>query len=441
MAKRSHNYFLEQHPPPPPPPPPLPSSNPSSRDAGISNVRDPPGTYQYLDHQPYAYNYSYVNERGHSVRGDSSLLSTIASPSTTQNMPIPIFKGHINNSHSAASSNIANIQNKNLQTCLPVQISQSSSGKDFAETTTKSAKAPMVWTCKACNVTLESEKAFKSHRKSHVRCSDCSFEGAPKIVKAHYQATHGKFSGSGFKTITVGVPGCRPQKFNICVGNRPEDIERWIAERKKRFPRKSASATEHKQEGTKQKVHGAEVRTAAQTGLSSLLAGYGSSSDDDSENEKKVEADGKEGSVSSSHVVENAVGSDHTELNNREQTNSGPIPPPEKTKTRRPCRFFFSNGSCRHGSNCRFSHDVEEGQPLQSHSKQKNRSQPSNTSNRNNNHNSRKRKRGGHTSSDTLLRKLFENDMERESSMTMQLLKFIVDNNFFLDKDTSARPK
>lgn len=42
------------------------------------------------------------------------------------------------------------------------------------------------WTCDACDVTLESERALKAHRKSHVKCTECSFEGAPKIVKVSH---------------------------------------------------------------------------------------------------------------------------------------------------------------------------------------------------------------------------------------------------------------
>lgn len=326
-----------------------------------------------------------------------------------------------------------------------------------------------MWTCKVCNVTVESEKAFKSHRKSHVKCSDCSFEGAPKIVKAHYQAMHGKFSVSGFKTIKVGVPGCRPQKFRICVGNRPEDIQRWIAERKKRFPRSkpttaidtvstntnATAATESKQEQGTKDQHNEEK--ADSTGLSSLLAGYGSSSDeDDNDNSNSDNKDKKAidtpmnpkgegpGNVPPSTHVDNSTSIGQIESIDRDASNSNPnLQQDQQTKARirRPCRFFFRNGSCRNGSNCRFSHEMEEGQQQSQQQQQRNLSQPSKSGSNRNKNNAKKRKRGGHTSSDTLLRKLLENDMERESTLTMQLLKFIVDNNFFLDDEASSKPK
>ena len=39
------------------------------------------------------------------------------------------------------------------------------------------------WTCDECDVTVETERALKAHRKSHVKCTECSFEGVPKVVK------------------------------------------------------------------------------------------------------------------------------------------------------------------------------------------------------------------------------------------------------------------
>lgn len=55
------------------------------------------------------------------------------------------------------------------------------------------------------------------------------------------------------------MPGSRKiQHFTICVGNRPEDVQKWIAERKRNYPRR-------KQEKP----------------LDRLLDGYGSSSSED----------------------------------------------------------------------------------------------------------------------------------------------------------------
>lgn len=248
------------------------------------------------------------------------------------------------------------------------------------------------WYCEACDLELDSQQALKSHRKSHVKCTECSFEGAPKIVKAHFQGSHGKFSTSGFKTVTVAIPGCRVQRFRICVGNRPEDIQRWIAERKKRFPRQS-------EQNPIQLDPKPEITKETGAGMDSLLAGYGSSeSDDDTKNEKEIQ----------STVADNQEG-----LRSNEQSTKSPPADDRQSKwLSRPCRYFMRKGSCLSGESCRFSHEL----PVQRFAPEKI---------------AKRQKRGGHSTSETLLRKLIANDMERETALTMQLLKFIVERDFF----------
>lgn len=417
MAERIPRYFRGQAPPPPPPPPPSP---------GYTSAV--PGQ------QPYAFGYSYGRGYQSSVVS-ASAVSTAPLHSTRQ----------VKKNTAELETNLTNpkTEEKTGQKCLPAMTTTTKSEDSITMT-----KPPNVWTCKACNITLESEKALKGHRKSHVKCSDCPFEGSPKIVKAHYQAKHGKFSGSGFKTVTVAVPGCRVQKFKICVGNRPEDIQKWIEERKKRFPRSQA--------GTSKNNTNADSKTAATpstekkeessaTGLSSLLAGYGSS-DDDSDNDENGENSNTTKSPATS-LATTVQESDKGGIQNEDKTDTAKTteiesnnqciptsPTGQKPKINRPCRFFFRNGSCRNGDNCRFSHDVQ--------ARNQNRSPASRAAqNKTSNSNARKRKRGGHTSSDTLLRRLLQNNMDRESTLSMQLLKFIVDNNFFLDKDPKTIEK
>lgn len=264
--------------------------------------------------------------------------------------------------------------------------------------TTNSDCKQSIWYCEPCDLELDSQQALRGHRKSHVKCTECSFEGAPKIVKAHFQGSHGKFSGSGFKTVTVAIPGCRVQRFRICVGNRPEDIQRWIAERKKRFPRQNGQNTVQ--------LDPKPETTQETTGIDSLLAGYGSSeSEDEAKNEKQIQP---------------TVVDSHQGLLSNEEPVNGP-PKDDKTSNRlsRPCRYFMRKGSCLSGDSCRFSHEV----PAQ-------RFAPDRIAKR--------QKRGGHSTSDSLLRKLLANDMERESTLTMQLLEFIVDRDFFDNPSAST---
>lgn len=235
----------------------------------------------------------------------------------------------------------------------------------------------------------------------HVKFSDAV------DVKAHYQAMHGKFSGSGFKTVTVAIPGCRVQRFRICVGNRPEDIQKWIADRKKRFPR--SQKVEQKKADDSPAKEPTTTETPKATGLSSLLGGYGSSSESEDEKPKEAEEEKtdnvKKEPGDAARTVQlpeaNAAQKNSTSLNAQIQP----------SRISRPCRYFMKNGSCLNGDACRFSHDLSN-QPRQSLE-------------------SKKRKRGKSSSNDTLLRKLLSHDMDREETLALQLLEHIFDSKFF----------
>ena len=344
-----------RQPPPPPPPPPPPSR------AGASSTTDV---------HDYNYGFRYPPSIGRLAPGQAPPRQSEAP------QPAPLIE---------------------VVRCPPADEQKN---KDFY--------------CEPCDLELESAQALKSHCRSHLKCTECAFEGAPKIVKAHYQGVHGKFSGSGFKAVTVAIPGCRVQRFRICVGNRPEDIQRWIEERKKRFPRQQQQ--DSMVDTTKSTKEVSNV--SPPTGMSSLLAGYGSSgSDSEDDNDTTVKRAERlvEDKVPLSTPVACAT-SDETIHGENEATSSTPTTQ-SKTSAQtvkhinRPCQFFSRNGSCLNGDACRFSHDT---------ARDKIAAQPVNRN--------RKRK---HTTSDTLLRKLLESDMERESVLMLQLLEYIVEKNFF----------
>jgi hypothetical protein len=239
------------------------------------------------------------------------------------------------------------------------------------------------WKCEPCKLSFESEGALKAHLNSHETCSKCSFSGAPKVVKGHFQSVHGKYSVGGFKAVTVAIPGCQVQRFRICVGNRPEDVKKWIEDRRKRFPRVSKETADSQAPSVDQKE---ETK-----GLSSLLDGYGSSSSED----EKVTIEKKAPPVESPVIKE----------------------PSDTVKdNRRPCRYFARNGSCRNGDRCSYSHDVANA-TTQVPSDKKRRQQQQN----------KLGKKKGHS---YLLSKLFVNDVRRETTLTLQLLEYLVDSDF-----------
>ena len=220
---------------------------------------------------------------------------------------------------------------------------------------------------------LESEQALERHTASHITCRECAFQAAPKVVKAHHQARHGKFAGSGFKSVTVAIPGCQVQRFRICVGDRPEDIAEWVSARKRRFPRqKQANNKDEKEE---------------KSGLSTLLAGYGSSDEE---------------SAVSTQIQK-------TEATEQPITTEPPPDDPPKVIRKRPCRYFMRNGTCRNGENCTFLKLPTSPAP---------RGNPGN--------NAAKRPKRDLT----LLERLLQNDKKRENALVLQLLDFIVESDF-----------
>ncbi|KAJ1500283.1 hypothetical protein HMI54_010950 [Coelomomyces lativittatus] len=79
-------------------------------------------------------------------------------------------------------------------------------------------------TCKPCEKSFDSIDQFENHKKTHVTCSECSFEAIKSLVQKHNEEVHGRN-----KEKNSMPPNC------IRL-DTPEDIEKWIAERKKNYP-------------------------------------------------------------------------------------------------------------------------------------------------------------------------------------------------------------
>jgi hypothetical protein len=225
------------------------------------------------------------------------------------------------------------------------------------------------------------------------------------------KSVHGQGDQEGFKEVTVALPGCRPQKFKVCVGNDPHDIQAWIRERKERFPtraniyrrqqeqqqRKSipgqqssnsianSAGPSDTQTGKRQKVEGSVVNTA----LGDLMAAYGSSSDD-SEDET-TQGVGK-GKVESCPATEKSVASSPGIATERGDHIAGIhkqiLPQPPRNNDRRQVEGRKTGWK------------------------------------------QRKPKRGVELKSTALLQKLLDQDIKREAGLTLQCLSFIVQKNF-----------
>ncbi len=288
----------------------------------------------------------------------------------------------------------------------------------------------------------------------------------PKMAK--------KYSGRGLKTITVSGPGLPPQKFKICVGNHPDDVKKWIEERKKRFPRRSANCdvsykismeTDSRKRGredgeatklspinhsmNKKQCEGKEDDDEKNgSNLSSLLEGYESSS--------SKEDDSKPG-----ELIATAEESNHTgkviSPEDISASNSFVSTDMLKSSTlgkQKVCKFY-QRGNCRHGSSCKFVHCDEASHNHVSYAASQTLAHRKSQSERDRARIQRERElqklglanpshgtRGGagkFINNTSLLNKLLNRDMERERSLTLQMLRYIVDNNFFQGAVASER--
>lgn len=280
----------------------------------------------------------------------------------------------------------------------------------------------------------------------------------PKMVK--------KYSGRGLKTITISGPGLPPQKFKICVGNHPDDVKKWIEERKKRFPRRSADPnSSHKSSiETDSRKRGRENGEATELSfvnhrmnkkqcegkvdededngcnLSSLLVGYESSSskEDDSKPSKKTATYEQNDETTESKSLEDMTASNSLIMKDMFKTGA--------FAKERVCRFY-QRGDCRHGSSCTFlhcdkstdNHAIKATSQSLAHRKAQSEKDRARIQRErelqilglaNPSHGTRGGT-GKFINSTSLLNKLLQRDMERERRLTLQMLRYIVDNNFF----------
>lgn len=100
------------------------------------------------------------------------------------------------------------------------------------------AVAPNPLHCAPCDKTFVNAAQLATHAATHVQCSVCAFKAAKKVVSLHEEEIHGR--------IDVEVP---PQ-YRVGKLDTPEEIAKWIEERKKNYPTE-ANVARKKEEAVK----------------------------------------------------------------------------------------------------------------------------------------------------------------------------------------------
>lgn len=289
------------------------------------------------------------------------------------------------------------------------------------------------------------ESQFDAHVKTHVSCHapDCDFSASKRVVGAHFQTAHGQFAGSGLKEIDV-----EGQKFMVLVGNSPEDIAQWRAERRKKWPSVAKQSDENQpapvvennapvpatQQSKKRKLSNA----ALDNGADDLEDG------EISEDEPKVNGHiGKEqGETSQPGQAEPSAASE------RAPAADGNEPSPKRQKRVWLCKNFLRN-QCRFGDECKFSHDrkdvvcrsmLQKGKCSKgdacfySHDAVQIQEAAAKLKNKNANKPTKGEKvleEKWKTEQGSLLRKLLKKDMRVEQHQMLQIVRTLIANQFF----------
>ena len=149
------------------------------------------------------------------------------------------------------------------------------------------------------------------------------------------------------------------------------------------------------------------------------MAGYSSSEDGNSDCDKTTVKEEQE------------KGTDLSKSNNNLDIAKDvkAVDDPHKHKTKH-CHYFTRNGTCRNGGDCNYIHDIEKHNEFKlnqkKHSTNRKKQAERNLLTTGRPEKSQYRR--------TLLRSLLQNDIHRERSLTLQLLRYIVDCNYLQEQ-------
>ncbi|GMF44909.1 unnamed protein product [Phytophthora fragariaefolia] len=293
----------------------------------------------------------------------------------------------------------------------------------------ESQSGQQVWKCEPCAKSFGIASQYEAHVGTHVTCSDCDFTAAKRVVAVHHQKTHGEYAGQGLKEIDV-----EGQKFMVLVGNSAEDIAKWREERRKKWLAMSRQP----------KPATATPAVAPVTGKRKLSV----SSEEDLEEGEIEEDEEAKAQIALRNAAINVAAPESATAGKGDQ-----VPPAKRQRKMLLCKWFMRGhcrfddahckhshdrsafgcrammykGSCSKGMYCPFSHDtaVLSGQRERSQKASKERA-------------TEQQWRGEQKS---LLRKLLAKDVCAEQRNMLQIVHFLVANDFFRSSDGEMSAK
>ena len=346
-----------------------------------------------------------------------------------------------------------------------------------ADTGVGSSESGTLLFCEPCDKEFTSAVAQAAHLKTHVPCykPGCGFVASKRVVSAHFESTHGQFSGTGYKTVEVEV-GKTMVPFRVLMGTSPEEVAQWRAERRKNWPTK---------ENLDAKADAAAARNAhgyldsagsgkgrlGKGGKGKLAQKRGRPDVPGTSDEKKpkLEAEGALGDLMAAYAdsgdedgEEFGVSASANDDEAEEAADGAVSTLPHKGN--KACEFWLHTGKCRNGDDCGYRHD--ENPPVCSYfvggkctkgrsctyahnmvlvkaarqARKEGGKGPEGTTASAAGPRKGKASASGVSagSSSTLLRKLLDAEVRRERSLMLQCLRFFVDTDF-LSSTTTAR--
>ncbi|KAJ3203322.1 nuclear fragile X mental retardation protein interacting protein 1 [Dinochytrium kinnereticum] len=191
-------------------------------------------------------------------------------------------------------------------------------------TPTQPSKPKPTFSCDACEQQFKNLTKYEEHVAGHQKCAECDFVASKKVLAIHVDEAH--------------APGLVIKKVED-----PEEIARWIAERKRNYPT-DANIAKRK----------AEEEDRADIGMLP-----------NERNKKKRKAKAPPTPSGDPVNGKGLVDTYHTSTDDSD-VDSEDAPEPEPTKppaarNGRPksvCRFF-ARGKCRQGNKCKFLHQKD----------------------------------------------------------------------------------
>ncbi|KAI7890096.1 uncharacterized protein EV154DRAFT_512453 [Mucor mucedo] len=208
-----------------------------------------------------------------------------------------------------------------------------------------------------CNRWLKSSIAVAQHEKLHIKCPSCEHMCLKSALQEHEENFHGKEKKESDKKPS------RPDGIIPANAPRietPEELEAWIAARKKNWPSKDNVARKE-QEDAEKEARG-EISTKKRV----------ANKRKEQQNVKKQKLEEKKNSLVAQYDSDSDSENDIMDLekdavSSKDPSAVGKILLPED-RPKRKCKYFLVD-KCSKGDECEFSHEKPESKQKQKHPK------------------------------------------------------------------------